>query len=678
MTLADEARATVLALRRAVPQRAGIAVRTMTCVALPLAIGVAAGHPQSGATASFGGLASLYVPQSPYRYRARVVAAVGAGLAIAVLIGAVAGRWTPVAATVTALAAGIASFVCQAAELPPPRELMLIMALLAATAVPAGLDGAAQRAGLAAVGAVFAWLVTMSPALSRRRRSLPERRAVVAALAAVAGLLDTVGTDQVPAARHAAVESVRRARTTVAQGDVPPGDPLARAVIAAEALLEGALHIEVEASGRLRPDWAIAIRALIPAVTGGQIPATPLCGSGPPPTPLRGSGPPPTPLRGSGPPPTSLRGSGPPPTSLRGSGPRPAAIPLVRAIEDARADLSGDEPVLAERAALGGRPGLVPQIAAALRRHSVVLSSAARIGIAVGLGVAIGRALGLGHAYWIGLTAAAVLQASNLMITRRRVVHRLAGTVIGVGLAFAILGWHPPIWLVVIVVAVFQGLVELVIATNYGVAVAGVTVLALLLYHVAAPGQEAIAVTIGSRLADTAIGAVLALVLRRLLWPRATLRRLPGVQALTLQATSRVLAQAWAQQPEPQLLADRRRALQGALAVLRAVHADAAADTGLSSRSTDTAWPVSAGIEELARLALSWPAYRPRPQPAQAAQLRHHLEELASAITEARPPGTTIPALPGQPLTAAATAALTSAVMDAERPRQPADPSLRR
>ena len=658
MTLADEARATVLALRRAVPQRAGIAVRTMTCVALPLAIGVAAGHPQSGATASFGGLASLYVPQSPYRYRARVVAAVGAGLAIAVLIGAVAGRWTPVAATVTALAAGIASFVCQAAELPPPRELMLIMALLAATAVPAGLAGAAQRAGLAAVGAVFAWLVTMSPALSRRRRSLPERRAVVAALAAVAGLLDTVGTDQVPAARHAAVESVRRARTTVAQGDVPPGDPLARAVIAAEALLEGALHIEVEASGRLRPDWAIAIRALIPAVTGGQIPATPLCGSGPPPTPLRGSG--------------------PPPTSLRGSGPPPAAIPLVRAIEDARADLSGDEPVLAERAALGGRPGLVPQIAAALRRHSVVLPSAARIGIAVGLGVAIGRALGLGHAYWIGLTAAAVLQASNLMITRRRVVHRLAGTVIGVGLAFAILGWHPPIWLVVIVVAVFQGLVELVIATNYGVAVAGVTVLALLLYHVAAPGQEAIAVTIGSRLADTAIGAVLALVLRRLLWPRATLRRLPGVQALTLQATSRVLAQAWAQQPEPQLLADRRRALQGALAVLRAVHADAAADTGLSSRSTDTAWPVSVGIEELARLALSWPAYRPRPQPAQAAQLRHHLEELASAITEARPPGTTIPALPGQPLTAAATAALTSAVMDAERPRQPADPSLRR
>ena len=163
------------------------------------------------------------------------------------------------------------------------------------------------------------------------------------------------------------------------------------------------------------------------------------------------------------------------------------------------------------------------------------------------------------------------------------------------------------------------------------------------------------------------IGAVLALVLRRLLWPGATLRRLPSAQALTLQATSRVLAEAWAQRPDLQLLADRRRALQGTLAVLRAVHADAAADAGLASQSADTAWPVSAGIEELARLALSWPAYRPRPEPGQAAGLRHYLEELASAITEARPPRTTIPELPGQPLTAAATVALTSAVTDAQR-----------
>src|SRR5260370_34406791 len=115
MTLADEVRAPVWALRGAAPQRAGIAMRTMACSALPLAIGVAAGHPQSGATASFGGLAGLYVPQSPYRYRARVVAAVGAGLAIAVLIGSAAGSPARVAALVTGVGARGASFGCLAA-----------------------------------------------------------------------------------------------------------------------------------------------------------------------------------------------------------------------------------------------------------------------------------------------------------------------------------------------------------------------------------------------------------------------------------------------------------------------------------------------------------------------------------------------------------------------------------
>lgn len=626
MTFAHDVRGSVSALRDAVPQRAGIAVRTMTCVALPLAIGVAFGRPQSGAAASFGGLAGLYVPQSPYRYRAKVVAAVGAGLALAVFIGALAGRWAVLDAAAAGVVAAVASFVCQAAELPPPRELMLIMALLASTAVPAGLAGAAQRAGLAAAGAALAWLVTMAPAASRRQRRLPERRAVEGGLAAVAALVDAIGTGQAARARHAAVESVRRARTSVAQGGVPAADPLARAVTAAEVLLEAVLHLEVEASGTLPPDWGAAIRALIPAVTGGAVLATPLpCAPGPGESQLR------------------------------------------RAVDDARADLIGDRPAVAQRAALNAWPGLGAQVGAALGTHSVVVPSAARVGMAVALGVAAGRALGLGHAYWTALTAAAVLQGSNVVIIRRRVIHRLAGTVTGVGLAFAILGWHPSIWLVVAAVALFQGLVEVVIATNYAVAVAGITVLALLLFDVASSGEEAIRVTIGARLVDTVIGAVLGLVLRHLLWPKAALRRLPSAQALTLRAANRVLTEAWAPEPDAQVLADQRRALQGRLAALRAVHVDAVADAGQASGSTDAAWPVSVRIEELARLALSWPAYRPRPAAAEAAQLQRHLEKLASAITGARLPVTAVPALPGQPLTAAAAAALTAAVADAKR-----------
>jgi hypothetical protein len=106
----------------------------------------------------------------------------------------------------------VASFVCQAAELPPPRELMPVMAVLAATDMPSDPGEAVTRAGLAAGGALVAWLLTMAPALAGGWR-VPERAAVASALEAVAGLLDAVTSTQVDAARHAAVTGVRQART---------------------------------------------------------------------------------------------------------------------------------------------------------------------------------------------------------------------------------------------------------------------------------------------------------------------------------------------------------------------------------------------------------------------------------------------------------------------------------
>ena len=189
-------------------------------------------------------------------------------------------------------------------------------------------------------------------------------------------------------------------------------------------------------------------------------------------------------------------------------------------------------------------PRLHRQLAAGLRRQSVVLPSAARIGIAVAVGVGVGQVLGLGHAYWVGLTAAAVLQGSNLAVTRRRVVHRVAGTVAGVGLTFAVLGWNPPLWVVVLVVAVAQFAVELVIATHYGLAVTAITVLALGLFHLGTPTED-VGSALVARLVDTAIGAALALVLRQLLWPRSTLVRLPQRQAGVVSAARAVFAAAW-------------------------------------------------------------------------------------------------------------------------------------
>jgi uncharacterized membrane protein YccC len=631
MGLIAQVRATAAAVRAAARARRNIALRSALAMAIPLAAGLAIGQPEAGAGASFGALACLYAPQAPYRYRARVVAAIGAGLVLAVLLGALAAPSGLVAALVAGLVAGVASFLCQAAELPPPRELMLVMAVLAATDGAEGSTAALARAGLAAAGALVAWLVTMSPAVFGRRRA-PERRAVVEALGAVAALLDAVGDAGHPAARHAAVVAVRRSRDAVVQGGLAPDHRLTRAAVAAEALLEAALHVDVESTRPLDPGWAAAVRALMPALAGA----------------------------------TEHSDGG---AALPSTAGVVGAEALARAVAAARAAL-GVEPPPVPQHLFPARLGVLAQLRVAWQGHSVVLPAAARIGIAVAVGVGLGRVLGLGHAYWVGLTAVAVLQGSNLAVTRTRVVHRVVGTVVGVGLGFAVLGWGPPLWLVALVAVVFQGVVELVIVTRYWLAVVAITVLALALFHLGSPTED-VGAAIGARLLDTAIGAAVALLLRLVLWPRATSSRLPRVQARAIGAVRATLAAAWrvaggaAGAAEAGVLTDERRRLQAELANLHVVHADALADTG--ARSSDDRWPVSVAVEELSVLALSWPAHRTPPGAADGAAFLGHLDGLAAAVAGGVAPPSAVPVLPGLPRTSAAACALTEAVQDVGR-----------
>jgi hypothetical protein len=114
--VAGDVRRTARAVGAAAPDRIGVGLRAALAVVLPLGAGVAAGRPALGAAASFGTLAVLYVPRSPYRYRARVVGRrIGVGLVLAVLVGSLAAGHGAVSALVAGLGAAVASFVCQAA-----------------------------------------------------------------------------------------------------------------------------------------------------------------------------------------------------------------------------------------------------------------------------------------------------------------------------------------------------------------------------------------------------------------------------------------------------------------------------------------------------------------------------------------------------------------------------------
>jgi uncharacterized membrane protein YccC len=637
-------RITARAVRTVAPVRLRVAVRAMLSMTLPLAIGVAIGHPDWGALACIGGFAGFYPPDSPYRYRARLVAGVGVGLTVGVLLGGLASSQGWLAPLVAGAVAVVASLICQAAELPLPREYLIILATLAATGIPVDPHQALRNAGLTAAGAAIGWMVTMSPVLGRARA--PERRAVQAALDAVAVLLAQVGRSDAGTARHSAVIAVRRARRVAMQGSLAADHRFTRIVLALEALLEAALHVEVEASVALDPGWAAAVRALRPAVGHAAVPDGPL-----------------------------------PTGPLPGTGATVGDILLGEAVVKVRAALAGTDiattdtgdtdtaDIGEEPAGLPAWPGLLPQLRAAVHRHSVIAPAAVRLGVAVAAGAGLGRALGLDHSYWVGLTAAAVLLASNSSVTLRRSAHRIAGTAAGVLLTYALLGWHPPLAVIVVGVAVCQFVVEMIITATYGLAVVGITVLALVLFHIGTPGAD-MGAAIGGRVADTVLGAVLALVLRAVLWPRATAARLPQVQARTVRSVGRVLHATWSGDDDGRGVADERRRLQSDLVTLRAVHTDALADDRTASPDTDLRWPVTVAVEELAFLALSLPRQRPAPDADLARTFRNSLEELSAAVDGAGQNGgaatpACAPQLPGYPRTSAALGTLASAVASA-------------
>jgi uncharacterized membrane protein YccC len=256
-------------------------------------------------------------------------------------------------------------------------------------------------------------------------------------------------------------------------------------------------------------------------------------------------------------------------------------------------------------------------------------------------------------------------------------VHRVAGTIAGVGLAYALLGWHPPLAVIVAGVAVLQFAAEMIITATYGLAVVGITVLALVLFHVGQPGAD-LGVAVDARIIDTVLGAVLALVLRAVLWPRATAARLPQVQARTLRSVGRVLGATWSGHGVLRV-ADARRRLQSDLVTLRAVHTDALADDRSASPDTDLRWPVTVAVEELAFIALSLPRHRQAPADELVETVHRRLDELSAAVDGGTlPPAVGAADLPGYPRTSAALTALATAVAIAgaeTRPRGRREPA---
>ncbi|MDY0308962.1 MAG: FUSC family membrane protein [Castellaniella sp.] len=185
-----------------------------------------------------------------------------------------------------------------------------------------------------------------------------------------------------------------------------------------------------------------------------------------------------------------------------------------------------------------------------LNRRSAHFRYALRVAVAALLAMVVGAGLAhaplvnaldpgmAGHGYWIILTVLIIMKP-GFALTRQRNGKRLAGTLIGCGLSLLLFSLveNPQLFLFILVASSVLG--YSLVQVNYTLSAMFNTLFVLLVFHFLAPGSNAV---VGERLADTAIGSILALTCSYILpsWERNTLSEL----ARALRAANQAFLQA--------------------------------------------------------------------------------------------------------------------------------------
>ncbi|EER61410.1 conserved hypothetical protein [Acidovorax delafieldii 2AN] len=134
----------------------------------------------------------------------------------------------------------------------------------------------------------------------------------------------------------------------------------------------------------------------------------------------------------------------------------------------------------------------------------------ARIAVVAALAALIAHGAGWQHPSWAAIGATAVMQGGHLHVTMNRSLQRMAGTVVGAFVVWAILAQHPSFWVLVAAIVLFQFLTEVVIGFNYALGQITVTPMALLMTYLASPAVSANLPV--ERVLDTILGAALGIV----------------------------------------------------------------------------------------------------------------------------------------------------------------------
>lgn len=101
------------------------------------------------------------------------------------------------------------------------------------------------------------------------------------------------------------------------------------------------------------------------------------------------------------------------------------------------------------------------------RQHLILLATAT-IGVLAAWSLAL--VLGIGHPFWAAVTVAALMPALAAKDVWRRAIYLILGTLGGVGIATFLFSFNPGHLGLIVIIIVCQGIAEIAVSRNYGVA----------------------------------------------------------------------------------------------------------------------------------------------------------------------------------------------------------------
>ncbi|MGW0766063.1 FUSC family protein [Streptomyces sp. NPDC002676] len=587
--------------------------RAAVAMALPLAIGLAAGRPGYGALASMGALSGV-IGDTADAYRMRIF-----NIAVPQLFGAVGvtlgflvfghGWYAVAAVTGVALVSGMISTIGAVASV---SGLLLLLDCVIGAGLPLPgpwwLAPALMTGGglLVLLLALLAWPL---------RSGVPERAAVADTYRAAAALLAASGTGEsgdYDEARRAVTQSLNQsydlilARRARHHGRSPDLTRLLAELNAITPVLEAAPAAHLY--GRPLPaEIPEAVRRLAQAIETGDKAPTAL---------------------------PSL----PVPTTETARAVDHALRHAAKVVAVPDVDPRGIDDRL-------GRPATLSIRTARATRNVMLSANSWRYGLRLALCIGIAQALvsliPVPRSYWVALTITFVLKPDFGSVFSRALLRAL-GTVAGLVIAAAVLAEVPRGWADVPALLLLAPLIPALTPRGYGYQTAAITPAILVLSDILNHKGTALLLP---RLLDSLIGCAIALVVGYLLWPESWHSRVGDRLADAVADMARYVETAFAEPPGdagPDAAAARarmRRRLYRNLSVIRTEFQRALTEPPPMGRRATAWWPLVVAVERIvdattaARVRVIHGA--PPPSPSEIAQVALQLRELSEGVRQA-------------------------------------------